>query len=234
MGVEVTDLDGDGRLDILTPDFDEGCIYMGRPGLRFEDEATQRGVGAVLKPLVTWSAVALDADNDGLLDLFCTTGSAFRLEGYADRILRGMPGATFRDVSAASGPYFVEQRCCRGLAVGDLDGDGDLDAVVQVLGGALRVLRNDAARDGHWLLVRLRGSRSNRDGIGASLELVADGRRQVRVRKTSAGYLSQDGPLLHFGLGDARGADLSVRWPGGRVQRVHVDAVDRVLEVEEG
>ena len=106
--------------------------------------------------------------------------------------------------------------------------------ISEALRGEGGVLRNDAARDGHWLSVRLFGSRSNRDGIGASLELVADGRRQVRVRKTSAGYLSQDGPLLHFGLGDARGADLSVRWPGGRVQRVHVDAVDRVLEVEEG
>jgi hypothetical protein len=233
MGVDVIDLDGDGRLDILTPDFDEGSIYMNRGGWRFADEATRWGVGEALKPLVTWSEIAFDADHDGLLDLFCTTGSAFRLEGYGDVIFRGVEGARMRDVSGGSGAYFLEQLCARGLALGDLDGDGDLDAVVQVLGGRMRVLRNDAPRGGHWLAVRLRGTKSNRDGIGARVEVTAGGRTATRVAKTSAGYLSQDGPLLHFGLGAATKARVVVRWPGGRVQEQQADAVDRVLEAEE-
>jgi hypothetical protein len=233
MGVEVIDLDGDGRLDVLTPDFDEGSIYMARGAWRFADEATRWGVGEALKPLVTWSMVAFDADHDGLLDLLCTTGSAFAQEGYGDVVFRGIEGARMRDVSGGSGAYFTEQLCCRGAALGDLDGDGDLDAVVQVLGGRMRVLRNDAPRGGHWLAVKLVGRASNRDGIGARVEVTAAGRTATRVAKTSAGYLSQDGPLLHFGLGAAARARVVVRWPSGRVQELDAAPLDRVVEVAE-
>ena len=97
----------------------------------------------------------------------------------------------------------------------------------------MRILRNDAPRGGHWLALKLHGTVSNRDGIGARVEVAAGGRTLTRVAKTSAGYLSQDTPLLHFGLGAATKAKVTVRWPSGKVQEIAAEAVDGVLEVQE-
>jgi len=232
MGAEVLDLDGDLRLDLLVPDFGPGAAYLQVGPHRFRDRAMHCGIGQALTGRVTWSSVALDADHDGLLDLFCSTGSAFRLEGETHLLLRGLPGGRWADVSGLSGAYFREPVAGRGAAVADFDGDGDLDVAVAVLGGRPRILRNDAAR-GRWLQLRLRGVRSNRDALGARVDLAAGGRRQVRVVAPTSGYLSQNGTTLHFGLGAAASASLEITWPGGRKQKVEIERVDRLVEIRE-
>ena len=232
MGAEVCDLDEDGLLDLLVPDFGPGAVYLAdRPGL-FRDRAASSGIGQACDGLITWSGLVFDADHDGHVDCFFTNASAFKLEGQADRIVRGAGGGRYRDVSGASGPYFLEQLPSRGAAAADLDGDGDLDLVVAVLGGRARLLRNDAA-GGHWLQVRLRGTTSNRDGLGARVEWEAGGLRQVRVLTPTSGYGSQNPAVAHFGLGESTAGTLHVLWPRGARQSVRVDAVDRVLEVVE-
>lgn len=231
MGAEVCDLDGNHHLDVLVPDFGPGAAYLADGTGLYRDGAAVCGLGPACDDRTTWSGLALDADQDGQLDLFFTNSSAFYLKGAGDVILRG-DGAKYRDVSADSGPYFVRQLASRGAATADLDGDGDLDVVVAVLAGRPRLLRNDAAR-GHWLQVRLRGTRSNRDGLGAQVELEAAGHRQVRVITPTSGYVSANAPCAHFGLGDAASASLTIRWSCGTRQTVKVPAVDRVLTVEE-
>ena len=126
-------------------------------------------------------------------------------------------------------------RDARGVAASDFDGDGDLDFIVNNYDGEAQYFVNRAAR-GHWLQVRLRGRKSNRDGIGAILRLEADGRKQLRVITAGDGYASQYSRVAHFGLGSAPGAErLEITWPSGVRQTLRDVAADRLIEIgEEG
>jgi hypothetical protein len=142
---------------------------------------------------------------------------------------------TFADVSPSLGPAFARPAAGRGAAFADLDDDGDIDIIVSNLDAAPALLRNDGGNANHWLMVSLRGAKSNRDGIGAVVTIVDEGgRTQSRVCSTASSYQSGSDRRVHFGLADARLVRrVEVRWPSGAVQVLNDVAADRVVEIVE-
>jgi hypothetical protein len=153
-------------------------------------------------------------------------------------IFRNLGGWKFEDVSATAGAFFDTatgvKSVGRGAAFADYDNDGRIDAFVVNLGGPPLLLRNTSPQGAHWLAVRLAGRKSNRDGIGAQIEIDAGKLHLRKERIAGSGYLSQDDPRVHFGLGAAEKVDtLTVTWPSGTRQILKDIPVDRILTVEE-
>ena len=139
------------------------------------------------------------------------------------------------DVSAESGTIFQQKWAARGLAVGDIDNDGNLDVVVATNNGPAYVLHNTGARDAHWLTLNLVGRKSNRDGIGAEVKLVStSGATQYATVSTSGSYLSSSDKRAHFGLGkDAAAKSIEIRWPSGTIQVLKDVSANQILTVTE-
>ncbi|HEX4810211.1 MAG TPA: CRTAC1 family protein, partial [Bryobacteraceae bacterium] len=150
-------------------------------------------------------------------------------------VFRNLAGGKFADVSAQAGADFQVAAAHRGLAYGDLDNDGRLDAVVSVLNGKAEVFHNITQNGNHWLMLQLIGTKSNRMAIGARLKLTTTtGQVQYNHVSTSTGYACSSDPRVHFGLGAATGVkEVQIRWPSGRVQVLHDVGVDRILKITE-
>jgi hypothetical protein len=149
-------------------------------------------------------------------------------------IFRNLGDGKFEDVSTAAGGFFAQKSVGRGAAFADYDNDGRVDAVMQNLGGPAFLLHNTSPSAGHWLSVKLVGRKSNRDGIGARVEIQAGGKRQMHERVAGSGYLSQDDPRLHYGLGTAYKAErITIEWPSGTRQVLENAPADRIMTVEE-
>jgi enediyne biosynthesis protein E4 len=149
-------------------------------------------------------------------------------------LLTGGPGGRLTDVSARAGEPFIPLHLGRGLATGDLNNDGRIDAVVQSQNEPLVYLNNQTVESGHWLTIRLEGVRSNRDGVGARVVLEAGGRRQSAQRFGGGSYQSSGDPRLHFGLSHPRVERVEVRWPSGQVDRYEGLDADRGYLLREG
>jgi hypothetical protein len=228
MGADAGDYDGDGRMDFVLTAFahDRNTLYRNVDGSRFEDASDAAGLAASTFARMGWGTVFLDADLDGMLDLFFANGHIFADiddfpqlgETYRQKNQLLVNQATrFRDVSAAAGGGLQAARVGRGLASGDLDDDGDLDLVVSNMDEAPTLLENRQRTGHHWLAVRLVAPAHNRFGIGARVTIDAGGRRQVREIRSGGSYLSQSDLRAYFGLGDQAGpVDVNVRMPGGR------------------
>ena len=185
-----------------------------------------------------------DFDNDGWKDLFFALAHLMQLDRYLgreaalpNRVYRNSAGTRLEDVSAGAGPVFQAAAAHRGAAFADFDNDGRMDAVVSAVNAPAKLFHNISTGKSHWLAVRLRGVRCNRQGLGATVHVhLADGRDLYNYATTSVGYASSSEPLVRFGLGSQTMAEwVEVRWPGGRVQRVPNVAGDRIVEiVEEG
>jgi hypothetical protein len=234
MSGEFGDIDLDGRIDIIVPDMAYCSVYMNRGGGLFEDRSAALGVAAACGQYTSWSGNFFDFDHDGYGDLFITNGAPHRMVGEEALLLLNDHGRRFVNVSHLLGPDFQEKFMGRGSAVGDYDNDGDMDILVLNLGERPRLLRNDGGNRRNWVMIRLVGTTSNRDGIGARLRVTAAGRTQMRLRVSSSGYLSQGDPRLHFGLGDAARIDkIEIRWPSGKIQTLVGQRPNQVITVTE-
>jgi len=230
MGTDFGDYDGDGDLDIVKTnlDLENNNLYRNNGDGTFTDVAFAAGVGEPSYLKVGFGADFLDFDNDGDLDLFVVDGhiidniALFRdLLTYAQRNLfsENVGGGRFVDRTVDLGPDLRAEKVSRGLAAADYDRDGDLDLAVSRSNQEASLYRNERGNLKRWVAFDLRGTRSNRFGVGARVEVRVGGRTQIEEVKTGSSYLSQGDVRLHFGLGEAAQADeVRVRWPSGTVQ----------------
>jgi hypothetical protein len=220
MAVEVGDYDSSGRLDILVPDMNGGCLYRNLDGGLFEDESVRSGISLAMSRRHGWGAAWADLDLDGDLDAFISAGSASRLEPQESQLFISDGRGRFQPSACTAGGKPLPKFVSRGVARGDYDGDGDLDLLVNNLNARPMLLRNDTPRRGrHWLMVELRGLEGSGDPIGALVTVTAGGKTQVQPFLSAGSYLSQHDHRLHFGLGPHDRAErVEVIWPDGARQ----------------
>jgi hypothetical protein len=246
MGVAVGDYDGSGRFSLWVTNFSEeyNALYH-NDGDRFTDLSFRSRTAAASLPYVGWGNAFLDYDNDGWLDLLAVNGHVYpQLDhaprggsaGYRQRKLlyHNRGDGTFDEVGARYGAAIMEDRVSRGLAIGDLDNDGRLDAVTNDLDGSPQVLHNELAGAGNWIIVHLKGRAPNTGAVGASVTAMVGGRTERRLVQSGSSYLSQEDKRLHFGLGKAEQIDtLRVTWPDGTTTMQHNVRPNQVLEIEQ-
>jgi len=230
MGVDAGDFDNSGRAGLAITNFEHEMIGLYRevgPG-RFEDVAMKAGVGQPSRQTLGFGCVFADVDLDGALDLIVANGHIDEpvremrgTVGYAQppQLFLNRGDGTFEDVAARAGAAFASAKVGRGLAYGDFDRDGDLDILLTANDGPAQLFRNDSTAGRRSIRFRLRGTKSNRDAIGAAVRIEAGGTAQTRVVKSGSSYLSQSELPVTFGLGGRDLVDrVVVTWPSGRTE----------------
>ena len=248
MGPVFADLEGRGVLDLWVSDGHYNRLLHNTSKMSFEDIGAETGVSQTNAQYVSWGTGVYDFDNDGLLDILIFHGGLIHLIPQEHTLFRGLGNSKFADVSRDAGPVMSERTTARGACFADYENNGKVDAFVVNLSARGTLLHNVSTNTGHWIAIKLEGAmrpgdqhyapgpkaKSNRDGIGARVEVFAAGKRQTAERVAGSGYLSQDDGRLHFGLGAATTVDkLIVHWPSGIEQTLEKLSVDRVLTVQE-
>ncbi|MGH9834568.1 MAG: CRTAC1 family protein [Blastocatellia bacterium] len=246
MGVSIGDYDRDGRFDLVVTNFADqyNTIYHKNADGTFTDLSRATKTADVSMPYVGWGVKFFDYDHDGWLDLLVVNGHVYpQIEGafpggeYRQRKLfyRNLRNGTFEDLSKSVGEAVKERRASRGAAFGDYDEDGDVDVIVNDLDGPPMLLRNDGgAQAGNWIKLQLAGTKSNRNAVGAKVELKAGGLTQIDEVHAGDSYISHSDWRLHFGLGKATTVDeITIRWPSGKIEKLTKVAVNRVMKIIE-
>jgi hypothetical protein len=244
--VDCGDYDNDGWFDFYMTSFQEQftALYHNAGGGIFQEVHLITGAGAGTHPYVTWGNSFVDFDNDGDRDIFVACGhlqdnieliddtSSYHSKNI---LLMNTGGGKFVNVSEESGDGMKIKLSSRGAGFDDLDNDGDIDVVVLNSRREPTILRNDSPSQGHWVQVHLRGTKSNRDGVGAQVKVVAGDLMLIDEVHSGRGYQSHYGMRLHFGLGNHNKIDrIEVRWIGSRMDIFRNVTVDRLVTLTEG
>ena len=241
MGLACGDNDGDGLVDLAKTNFynESTTLYKNLGGGVFSDVTAAVGLAAPSRYLLGFGVAFLDANNDGWLDLATANGHVDDPGKGIPRempaqLLMGVGGGDLVDVSGRAGSPFSVPRIARGLAAGDLDNDGRTDLLIVSQNAPLAYFHN-RTDGGHWLTLRLEGTASHRDAVGARVVITAGGRRRTDWRIGGGSYQSASDPRLHFGLGRTDRVDqVEVTWPSGRVDRFGPLSVDDAYLLREG
>jgi hypothetical protein len=244
MGVDFADYNNDGWPDIVVTDLanQRYALYQNNGDGSFSYTSTPSGISRMTLAHSGWGVRFLDYDNDGWKDLLIAQGhdldtidlSSPGLHYREPMLLARNTGKDFVDVSAVSGAVFRQYWVARGMATGDLDNDGRLDAVVSTNNGPAYVLHNETPTSNHWILLELVGHKSNRDGIGAVVKVVTAKGSQFATVTTASSYLSSSDKRVHFGLGkETTIGEIEIRWPSGIVQNLKDVKADQVLRIDE-
>ena len=250
MGVDAGDYDNDGWQDLIVTNLSNEPAELYRNLAGKGPFATVSYPAGLAEPgllQTKWGVAFYDFDNDADLDVLMTNGHPMDdIEQVSDNILYAQKPSLFendgkgffREIGARAGDYFLRTDVGRGLAVADYDNDGDIDFTVNANGRPATLLRNDGgSAAGHWITLRLAGTRVNRSALGTMVTVTAGGRRQVREVRASSSFMSQNDMRLHFGLGAATRVDqIEVRWPGreARIERTGPVPADQFLTIREG
>ena len=244
MGVDSEDLDGDGYQEIFVTNFSgqtNALFHNDGDGL-FTETTNKLALGTISIPMSGFGTRFFDYNNDGLTDIFVLNGHPFEPINkffpettYAERpFLFENTGTTFREVAAEHGEPLQKLYAGRGLALGDFDNDGDSDLLLINVGEPPVLLRNDGGNKNHWLGIKLEGTKSNRDGVGAKVTVTAAGKRHMKERLGGTSYCSASDPRLLFGLGaNTKVDEVQVRWPSGKVSTLKNVAANQYLMVKE-
>ena len=247
MGLGVGDYDGNGYFDIFVTNFAEetNTLYQNIGDMIFIDATLVAGMGTVSRQYLGWGTDFVDLDNDGLQDIFVANGHIYpQIDGlefsgnYLQRkeIYRNIGDGRFEEIALDLEGDLLTGKSARGAAFGDHDNDGDIDVIVINIDDRPSFYRNEGGNRNHWITFRLEGTESNRDGIGARVEIEVGGKTQVAEVRSGASYLSHNDMRIHFGLGDVTRVDrVRIRWPNGNVEELEegIEA-DRFLWVREG
>ena len=245
MGVDSADYDRSGYPGLLVTNFSNQMIalYHNEGNGLFVDDAPRSTIGRASLLTLGFGCFFFDYDLDGWPDIFVANG---HIEDGIERVqprvryaepphlFRNLSGGKFEEVTSSAGAAFAAPRVARGAAYADIDNDGDLDLLVTTNGGPAKLFRNDGGKN-HGLRVKLVGTKSNRDGIGAVMRVTAGGETQWQMLRSGSSYLSSNELILTFGLGARGQADaIEIRWPSGQVDKLTNIAADQIVAIQEG